>query len=159
MPAGLTSIAGAVQAVASEFDPKSTFRPFGPERWIRDVINRWGDGIQHVAIVLDSDPRLVAMYVILDLSEPAAHGDALARAAARANYGLLDGCFEVDPDTGETRYRNALRVYSDDLTTKEIAELMADALHMAKLYAPAFVQIVEANADPCEAIDAVESAE
>lgn len=158
IPDHLASVVAAVEAVCSDLDATSAFRPFGPQRWIRDVTALWGDGIQHVALLLDADAPLLAVYVTLELPEPSRHVDSLAKAAARANYGLLPGCFEIDVETGETRYRSALYQFSETLGTREVAQLVSEALMMTKTYAPAFQKIVTSNADPVEAVAEIESA-
>jgi hypothetical protein len=156
IPDSFASIVESVEAICAEFDSKEDFRLLEPARWIRDV-NVADDDILHVAFLLDTDARLLAAYVILRLPNASRFGESLAKALARANYGLLPGCFEIDLDTGETRYRSTLNLVSDEITTREVAQLLRDALMMARTYAPAFQKIVESGADPLQAIDEIES--
>lgn len=155
IPDSFASVLEAVEAICAEFDSKDSFRSFGPGRWIRDV-NVADDDIQHVAFLLDAEPPLLAVYVILRLPGAYGCGDSLAKALARANYGLLPGCFEIDLDTGEARYRSALNLLSDEIKAPDVAQLLSGALLMSRTYAPAFQKIVQAGADPLQAVDEIE---
>jgi len=149
----------AVEAVCAEFDSKGEFLPLDAGRWIRHLRLTWGDGVQHVAFVLDSEALLLAVYVVLRLPNPADRRDALARAVTRANYGLLPGCFEVDLDGGETRYRSVLQPLPAEPGVRDVAQLLSAALVTAAAYAPAFQRVVLEGADPVQAVDDVEASD
>ena len=157
IPDSLAATLEAVEAVCAEFDSHGEFRPAGPGRWICDVGFGWESQIQHVGFVLDTDAPLLAVYVTLGLPGAERHTDSLAKAVARANYGLLPGCFELDLESGETRFRSVLFLPSEEVGTHEVAQLLANALVIAKTYVPAFERIVRSGADPVEAVDEVES--
>ena len=158
IPDSLASTLEAVEAVCAEFDSDGEFRPAGPGRWLCDVGFGWEGPILHVGFVLDTDAPLLAVYVTLALPRAERHTDLLAKAVARANYGLLPGCFELDLDTGETRFRSVLFLPSEELGTHEVAQLLANALVITKTYMPAFERIARSGADPIAAVDEVESA-
>jgi hypothetical protein len=158
VPDRFAPVVAAVEDVCSQLGARGTFRPLGPERWICDVELSWIDAVEHVAFVLDTDGPLLAVYVVLRLPGAVDRADALAQAIARANYGLLPGCFELEIGTGEIRYRSVLELIVDDVATRPVAQLLSRGLLMTNTYAPAFERVVQAGADPLEAIDEIETA-
>jgi hypothetical protein len=158
VPEDFATVVAAVDAVSTQLGAAGSFTPTGPGRWIYDFEIAWDEPIQHVAFVLDVDGPLLAVYVVLRLPDPSRDASALALGVARANYGLLPGCFETDGETGETRYRSVLPLLSGDLDPQPVGQLFADALIMAQTYAPAFARIVASDADPVAAVDDLEAA-
>ena len=156
IPGSFDTVLKAVDTICAEFNSGEEFRPFGPQRWIRDI-NVEDDDVQHVAFLLDVDAPLLATYVVLRVPGASGRAPSLAKAIARANYGLLPGAFEMDLETGEMRYRAALMLSSLKVTAKDVAGLLSGALLTAREYAPAFQKIAASDADPLEAIDEVES--
>lgn len=155
VPDRFRSTAQAIDAVCAEFGADGSLHKFSDGRWIRDLDIAWTTPVQHVAFILDTEARLLVAYVILDLPHTPAAREPLAQAVARANYGLLPGCFEIDLDRGQTRYRSVVAAGGEGVTTREVAQLLADALEMVAAYAPAFDAVVGGD-DPALAIDRVE---
>jgi hypothetical protein len=157
IPNSLASVVTAVEFVCAELASKGDFRAFGSERWIRNVMLAWDDQIQHLAFVLDAGMSLLAVYVILRLSTSSNYRDSLEKAIARANYGLLPGCFEININNGEVRYRSVLNLLSSEISTRDVAQLLTGALLMTRTYAPAFQEIILSGVDPIEVIEKIES--
>ena len=157
IPNSLASVVAAVEVVCAELASQGDFRAFGPERWIRNVMLAWDDQIQHLAFVLDAGMSLLIVYVSLRLPNSSNYIDLLEKATARANYGLLPGCFEINLDNGEIRYRSVLNLLSSEISTRDVAQLLAGALLMTRTYAPAFQKIILSGVDPIEAIEKIES--
>jgi len=155
MPASFARIVAAVETVSGEFSKGGHFRQADDSRWVRDIGIEWEDPIANVSFLLDTEAPLLAVYVTYELAG-AERVDALARAAARASFGLLPGTFEVDVDTGETRFRSVLYLPPNDLSVRAVAQLLADALVTAKRYAPAFASVVRDGTDPIRAVDEAE---
>jgi hypothetical protein len=156
IPAKMTPVARVVEEVCLELGSKGNFQPQGADIWVRDVMLVWEEPIEHVAFLLDAKAPLLAVYITLHLPDSKDHSDRLAKALARANYGLLPGCFEIDTDSGEIRYRSILMPVSKETDDAYIAGLIADALVMTQTYALAFQKIIASDADPIESIDEVE---
>jgi hypothetical protein len=155
VPGRFRSTAQAIDTVCAEFGAGGGLRSFSDGRWIRDLDIAWTKPVQHVAFILDTEARLLVAYVILDLPHVPTARNQLAQAVARANYGLLPGCFEIDLDGGQTRYRSVVPLGGEGVTTREVAQLLADALEIAAAYAPSF-NAVAGGDDPALAIDRVE---
>jgi hypothetical protein len=157
IPDGFSATVAAVESVCAELRSKGSFEPLAPERWVLNIDVAWADPVDHVAFVLDTEVPLLTVYVGIRLPQAAPHGDALAKAIARANHGLLPGCFEIDVETGEMRYRSVLELTSDEVDARIVARLLSAALLMTETYAPAFERIIESGADPLAAVDEIES--
>ncbi|MEQ9484755.1 hypothetical protein [Coleofasciculus sp. F4-SAH-05] len=155
----LESLMAQAKAVCSELQPEGDFYPFDSGSWIYNIGFSEDELVKHLALVLDPDMPLFVLYAILNIPEleTLKNIDLLVRAIALANYGLLPGCFEMDLETGETRYRSVLIVPSNSVGTKDIAQLISGALLMAKTYTPTFQKIVLLGLDPCKAIQEIEN--
>ncbi len=157
IPVAFKSAVKAIDEVCAEFESEGSFREMGSKRWIRDIEIDLDDHISQIAFVLDTEFSLLAVYVILRLPDARKRMHEFLMALSRANFGLLNGCFEIDFDTGESRFRNVLNLRDKKTDTKEVAQLLSGALLMARTYVPAFQKIIETDADPLETIDEVES--
>lgn len=156
IPDSFAPVLKAVKVICADFDSDEDFRLFGPDKWICDVALD-DDQIEHAAFILDTAAPLLAVYVILRLPKASRRVNSLAKALTRANYGLLPGCFEIDLDTGETRYRSALPLFSKEISPRDVAQLFSGALLTTKTYAPAFQKVVKSRADPLKAVDEIEA--
>ena len=156
IPAALNPVVEAIMAVAAEFEASEGFLPSGDNRWVLDLDQACDEDVLHAAFVLDSDAPLLAVYVLLRMPDNDRRRDALAKGMTRANYGLLPGCFELDFDTGEARYRSVLALTTLKITARDVAQLLSDALLTAKAYGAALRSIVGSGADPIRAIDELE---
>lgn len=156
VPTRFSAVVASVEQVCAELGAGGGWRPLARARWIRDATLTWEDVVRHVAFILDGETPLLAIYVILRVPEAAEHGDQLALALTRANYGLLQGCFELDLAEGQTRYRSVLWLYELDVDSETVARMFSEALVTSKRYARAFQAAVEDGADPIQAVDEVE---
>lgn len=75
----------------------------------------------------------------------------MSEAIVRANYGLATGCFEMDLDDGELRFRTSARFTAGVLPDEAIAYHVAGAVMTADRYFVAFMAVL-AGADPAVAI-------
>ena len=156
LPSSLTHFVKVIDTVCQEIDPGGHFRPYSDGRWVRLIHLATDEDIQRTLLMLDEDPPLLTVYVILQLEDSAKHALNLSQAITKANYGLLPGCFEIDHNTGETRYRNSLNIKGDTITPLDVAQLISGALMMTKNYAPALRKIIRTEINPLDAIKEVE---
>jgi hypothetical protein len=158
IPKPLMPVAAAVEAVCAELKAKGEFQFVGSGRWLRNLpISE--ELVAGTAFVLDEDWPLLVLYVVLELPKPGARQSALVEAIARANYGLLPGCFEIDFDTGEVRFRSVMMLQPTKVNPKGIAQMLSDGLQATKIFAPALRKVVKSGRDPAEAIAEVEELE
>jgi hypothetical protein len=156
IPKALGPLVAAVEEVRAEFASSGKGRRLDEGHWTWDVGDEWSDPIDHVAYVLDPDAPMLAVYVMLRLPGASSQVDPLARAVARANFGLLPGCFELNLDSGAIRLRSGLFLPTATTGTREVAQLLSNAIVIAQIYAPAFHGIIESGVDPEKAIDAID---
>jgi hypothetical protein len=156
IPAELESLVAAIEEVCAELRSPGEFRFFAENRWIRDVEFADDEHIEHMALLLDADSPLLAVYVIIRLPDRRFPAAPLAMTLARANYGLLPGCFEMDLEDNQVRYRSVLHLVCEAVEPASVAKLLARALEITKVYAPAFQDVVGAGKDPIKAIEEVE---
>jgi hypothetical protein len=71
---------------------------------------------------------------------------------ARMNYGLLHGCFEMNPASGQLRYRDTLNFAGTPLTEDLIANLYRDCDVAMCAFLPVRHAFVDENAAPHEAL-------
>lgn len=157
IPAAFKSVVKAIEEVSAEFESEEDFEKFGEEGWIRNVEIKEDDHVSQFAFVLNTELSLLAIYVILRLPDARKRMHEFLMALTRANFGLLNGCFELDFDTGEARFRSVLNLRDKKTDTLEVAQLLAVSLTMARTYVPAFQKIIKNKVDPLETIDEIES--
>lgn len=102
----------------------------------------------------DSDAQL-AVYCVCALAIPPARRAALMELVTRANYGLRLGCFELDLDDGELRFRASVDFEGTTPSPAIARSLLYTAVATMGRYAPALVDVVD-GADAKDAIAAVE---
>lgn len=95
-------------------------------------------------------------YSILDVNVPPKRRQAMAEFLTRANYGLVIGNFEMDFNDGEVRYKTSIDVEGDRLTSALIKQMVYINVLMMDRYLPGIMSVVFGNADPAQAIAAIE---
>jgi len=95
-------------------------------------------------------------YSILDVNVPPNRRQAMAEFLTRANYGLVIGNFEMDFNDGEVRYKTSIDVEGDRLTSALIKQMVYINVLMMDRYLPGIMSVAFGNADPAQAIAAIE---
>lgn len=76
---------------------------------------------------------------------------------ARANYGMIVGCFEMDPDDGQLQFKDTC-LCGEIRLEQEILENHIDiGFRMCDRYGPGLMEILYGDTSPQEAIDKIES--
>jgi hypothetical protein len=108
-------------------------------RWsFAAIVSEEGDGI----LVLSFVPAIVApgrRPACLDLLN-------------RVNYQLLNGCFEMDADGGEVRFRTMLPVPAGGVSLDSVERLLGAHLQTVDLHYAAIMRVVYAGQSPTEAL-------
>lgn len=108
--------------------------------------------VYDVFFVADDAAGIVMCYCPIASRVPPARRAAVADAIARANYGMRLGCFELDLDDGEIRYRTAVDLLGAPLEPAMVMRLMGVAIHCTEQYHDALMRVAFGNADPEAAI-------
>jgi hypothetical protein len=82
---------------------------------------------------------------------------AVAEFLTRANYGMMNGNFELDFNDGEIRYKTSIDVEGDRLTPALIKNLVYTNVTMMDEYLPGIMSVINGDVEPKEAIVQIES--
>lgn len=117
-------------------------------------------GGEWVVVAQWSDTQL-AVYCVCSLNVPPARRAAVMELVTRANYGLRLGCFELDLDDGEVRFRASLDFEGIEPSSSTSVALARSLLYTSVAtmgrYAPALVDVVD-GADAKAALAPIEGA-
>jgi hypothetical protein len=75
---------------------------------------------------------------------------------ARANFGLPLGCFTMDPDTGEVRFRTSADVDGGPVPVELVRNLVYTNCLAMDAYAPGLIRVLSGEATPEAAVADVE---
>ena len=82
----------------------------------------------------------------------------MAEFITRANYGMINGNFEMDWDDGEVRYKTMIDVEGSELShTMAKNTVYANVLTMDRYY-PGLMKVIYGEVSPAEAVKSVEQA-
>lgn len=102
----------------------------------------------------DSDAQL-AVYCACALTVPPTRRAAVMELITRANYGLRLGCFELDLDDGEVRFRASIDFEGTEPAPTLARSLLYTAVATMGRYAPALVDVID-GADAKSALAPIE---
>ncbi|MCG8364119.1 MAG: YbjN domain-containing protein [Pseudanabaenales cyanobacterium] len=83
--------------------------------------------------------------------------EAMANFLVRANYGLPLGCFEMDFEDGDVRFRTSLDVTDDRLSHQLVNNLLMANLAIMDQYLPGIRAVIAGTMSPEEAINRLEA--
>jgi hypothetical protein len=110
-------------------------------------------------IVAPECPPVLGVIVNLPLAVPENRRVAMAEAVARANYGLLLGCFDLDMSDGELGFRAVMPLEEAAPTEGQFGVLLLVSCATAVRYYRAFSRLVFCDdLSPAEVIAEVEMA-
>jgi hypothetical protein len=81
----------------------------------------------------------------------------MAEFILRANYGASIGCFEMDVDDGEIRYRTGLDVTDTQVEATMLRNIVLANLLMMDTYLPGILAVVHGGVAPHVAIQKIET--
>jgi len=84
---------------------------------------------------------------------------ACAELLTRINYGLSHGCFEMDVEDGEVRFRTTLPLVSPQASPELVEHLVFSNLHAVDHFFGAIMQVLYAGVSPKAALKAPASPE
>lgn len=101
--------------------------------------------------------QLVVLCIVPD-RVPVERRNAIAEFITRANFGLNIGCFEMDFEDGELRYRTSLDIGQGRLSKDLVHPLVMAALVAMDDHLPGIKAVIQGGATPAEAVTAVREA-
>jgi hypothetical protein len=117
-----------------------------------------GEPISHGhAEVLAEVERFVLVFVFRKKASKKRRAE-VAELITRINYGMVTGCFEMDLDGGEVRYRYGLDFNGVELDPLLVRNAILSSLDAIETYMKAVSDVMAGKATPREAIAAAEAA-
>ncbi|MCI1278636.1 MAG: YbjN domain-containing protein [Nitrospira sp.] len=75
----------------------------------------------------------------------------------RANWGLITGNFELDCDTGTTRFKSSVDFSGVDLTSHLVRNIVLSGIFCLETYAAALMAVMDGSKSPADAISQAEA--
>ena len=94
----------------------------------------------------------ITFYSIAPFVVPAERRVEMAQLLCRIHFGLPQGCFELDLDDGELRFRVSLRFADDDADERMIRQALWASVAGMDRYLPVLVSLSEQGLSPDKAI-------
>ena len=107
------------------------------------------NGDRRAILVYEPGPERILVYTMMFDEAPVHQRVRLLQLLTRINYGLGTGCFEMDLDDGEIRYR--VTIPAEMAMPHRLIPALIDACMTVDTYAPTFASVA-AGADPRSAI-------
>jgi hypothetical protein len=104
------------------------------------------------------EAQQVVVYGVVPFAIDERRRGAIMELLTRANFGLTVGNFELDLEDGETRFKTSLDVEDSTLTEALLQQLVRSNLAVMEHYLPAVVAVALRNAEPLDALTALEAA-
>lgn len=96
-------------------------------------------------------------FSLYDFTVPGPRRAACADLVNRINYTSLLGCFEMDVDDGELRFRVTFPLDESEISDSQIERSLVVAAMMADRYYPAFMSLIHAAMAPEAALETIDS--
>ena len=116
----------------------------------------------HVDVLFHAYDSHLIIHTIIPIKAQEEDRAKVGEFLLRANYGLRNGCFDFDYDTGRISYRTALFCGIDDFTPptyEQIDYSMLISLSMVKKYGNALMKVIFGLVEPEDAIEEVEDSD
>jgi len=95
-------------------------------------------------------------YSICPVNAPEPKYREVSEFLTRANYGITIGNFEMNFENGEIRYKTSIDVEGDRLVSSLVKQLVYQNMSTMDNYLPGILNVLYADASPCQAIAQVE---
>lgn len=132
-----------MQEVAAALDDASWPLTFieGEHGFHTTVVAETGEWALSLRVI--EDGRQVICYSFPELDVPADRREDIAILLTRINFGLVLGCFELDLDDGEVRYRTALDLEDTVATSALLLPMVMGNLFNVERYLPAIEGVLD----------------
>jgi len=95
-------------------------------------------------------------FALYDFTVPRSLRAGCADLVNQINYTSLLGCFEMDQDDGELRFRLTYPLDEAEITDAQLERTLVVAAMMADRYYPAFMSLIHAALPPSEALQSID---
>jgi hypothetical protein len=105
---------------------------------------------------IEQERNLFVVYLIAPNRVPASKRTTIAEFMVRANYGLVLGCFEMDMDDGEIRFRVGMRMEDSELTPAMCKAIIYTSLATLSRFYGGLMAVIFGDMTPTEVIAKIE---
>jgi len=95
-------------------------------------------------------------FALYDFSVPKERRESVCALINLVNYTILLGCFEMDQEDGELRYRLTFPLDGVEIADRQIERSVVVAAMMADRFYPAFMALLYGGRSPDQALDSVD---
>lgn len=113
------------------------------------------NGRFHAFLRANEATGVVALYAMSPVTAPPSRLTDAYELVARLNYGHALGNLEIEPDTGELRFKTALDVEGEELTEGLLANLVYANVASLDQMLPAITACLVKGATPREAVKSI----
>ncbi len=96
------------------------------------------------------------VYTLCSINIPAEKREAAMEFITRANFGMRVGCFEMNCDNGEIRFRTSISSKDSEIPQKVLHRKFYTSIGTLDGYYTGLMKVVFGNADPHEVINEIE---
>lgn len=114
------------------------------------------NGNYRVMIGTEEDDSYLVIYVISNLSISPEMRTKIAEYVTRANYAMRTGCFELDFDDGELRFRSAVVTQETELPLPILEKVFYASLSTLDRYLPGILKVLYNNSSPKAMVEELE---
>lgn len=107
-----------------------------------------GHGTWVCYIRVDEAKKSVLFHSLLGMNIPAQYRLAVMEFITRANFALADGCFEMDLDRGEVRFRTSAAAADGELSAAMLHAAAYTNVHTIDRYLSGFMAVVHGGLSP-----------
>lgn len=114
--------------------------------------------LQNCRVIIQAKEDAIFCVAVPPLKASADNRDNVVEFITRANYGLLNGCFEFDYSDGEVRYRSFLPTEAGPPAVEDVERIVDVTYFMVQLYGDGLVKNIMGFGNPEQDIEEIESA-
>jgi len=107
-------------------------------------------------MVIETTDSEIISYGVAPINVPEGKRAAVAEFITRANYGLKIGCFEMDMDDGEVRYKSCLSTLDGVPSAQDLERHIDMPSYMLDRYGDGLLKIIFGFSTPLKAIRDIE---
>lgn len=109
-----------------------------------------------VYVSFDDDLEYLVVYTNCGVNIPENMRGKAAEFLTRANYGMRIGCFEMDFNDGEVRFRTSINSKDSEITNEIMNRKFYTCIGVMDGYYTGLMKVVFGDADPEDTIDEIE---
>ena len=102
--------------------------------------------------VLPDLEQFLFLAVPMELTVPKHRRGDVGELILRLNHGMRIGSFGMDFDTGQLNFRASVNYFESEFTSQCVTNIVGPSLEAVELYLPAFLQVLEEEVAPHQAI-------